>query len=232
MLLVRSLALLFALSIGCAPLAADPPGKAVPRPEVQFVSQYIRALSETESIRADEEAHLTSTINSKEHYASCVHFSQLQMRAMGSAADLTVAYRLGGEASETPALLVRYYTTRRGLFGSLRNLCQAPLQGSKLDTPKIEAAISKVRADIEDLDKSLLQMSVIVFDALTTRAPDKAGNTSRLIVTKGERDQLVHQISVGFKRLDAKDANYTVSAAALLWEYLVRRGYRCVDEPA
>jgi hypothetical protein len=85
---------------------------------------------------------------------------------------------------------------------------------------------------MEDLDKSLLQMSVMVFDVLTRPAAEKAGPMRRLIVTKKERGGLIHQISISFKRLDAKDENYTVSAATVLWEYLARKGYRCADEPA
>jgi len=108
------------------------------------------------------------------------------------------------------------------------------LQGPKSgpDSGKVAAGMSKVQADMEDLDTSLPQLSVMVFGVLISPAPDRAGRMSRLIVTKKERDTLVHQISISFKRLDAKDESYPVSAATVLWEYLARKGYRCADEPA
>jgi len=153
---------------------------------------------------------------------------------MATAANLAALYKLGGDAKETPGFLVKYYVTKGEMFHSLSNMCQTMLQGSKpgLDYGKIATGMPKLRADMEDLDKSLLLMSVMVFDVLISPAPDRAGRMSRLIVTKKERDTLVHQISISFKRLDAKDANYTVSAATVLWEYLARKGYRCADEPA
>ncbi len=196
--------------------SADPD----PSREIQFVSEYIRALSESESIRADAEQNLKTANTPQERLSSCVHTTQLQMHAMAAAANLTAPYKLGGDAKETPGLLVSYYVTKGEMFRSLGNMCRTT------------AGLPKLRADMEDLDKSLLQMSVMLFDVLINPAPDKAGHMSRLIVTKRERDGLVHQISISFKRLDAKDANYTVSAAALLWEYLARKGYHCADEPA
>lgn len=223
------------LLLATAPPAAsgDREGYSPDR-EVQFVSEYIRALSESESIRADAEQDLKTANTPQERFSSCVHTTQLQMHAMATAANLAALYKLGGDAKETPGLLAKYYATKGEMFNSLSNMCQTMLQGPKpgVDYGKIAVGMPKLRADMEYLDKSLLLMSVMVFDVLINPAPDKAGHMSRLIVTKRERDDLVHQISISFKRLDAKDANYTVSAAALLWEYLARKGYRCADEPA
>ena len=153
------------------------------------------------------------------------------MHAMVRAANLTAPYKLDGDARETPGFLVNYYATKGEMFRSLGNMCQTMLQGPK---PGLDhaAAMPKLGADIENLDKSLPLMSVMVFNALISPTPDKAGHMSRLIVTKQERDALIHQISFSFRRLDAKDANYAVSAATVLWEYLARKGYRCADESA
>ena len=207
---------------------ADPP----PRREAQFVSEYIQALSESESIRADAERDLKTAKSPQERFSSCVHTTQLQMHAMATAANLAARYKLGGDTNETSGLLVKYYVTKGGMFHSLSTMCHTMLQGSKPGLEKIAAGMPKLRADMEDLDKSLLLMSVMVFDVLISPAPDRAGRMSRLIVTKKERDTLVHQISISFKRLDAKDESYPVSAATVLWEYLARKGYRCADEPA
>ena len=205
------------LLLATAPQAAcGDSARYSPHREVQFVSEYIRALSESESIRAEAEQGAKSP---QAQFSSCVHTAQLQRRVMANAANLAASYSFGGDAQQTPGLLVSYYVTKGEMFRSLGNMC------------RIGAGMAKLRTDMEDLDKSLLQLSVMVFDVLTSPAPDKAGPMRHLIVTRKERDGLVHQISTSFKRLDARDENYTVSAATVLWEYLARRGYRCADEP-
>jgi len=207
-----------AILLAAAPQAAcgDSAGNS-PQREVRFVSEYIRALSETENIRATAEQK--SAKSPRARFSSCVHAAQLQSQAMARAASLAGSYTFAGDAQQTPGLLVSYYVTKGEMFGSLGNMCRTG------------AGTAKLRADMDDLDKSLLQMSVMVFGVLTRPAADTAGPMRRLIVTRKERDSLVHQISISFKKRDAKDENYIVSAATVLWEYLARKGYRCADEP-
>jgi len=220
-----------AILLAVAPQAAAADAADSPHREVQFVSEYIRALSEMESIRAGAEQELKTAKKPEERFSSCVHAAKIQMHALATAANLAASYTFGGDAKQTPGLLVRYYATKGEMLKSLGNLCQSMLQGSKPGLEKIAAGMPKLRTDMEDLDKSLLPMSVMVFDVLLSPAPDKAGRTNRLFATKRERDDLVHQISISFKRLDAKDESYPVSAATVLWEYLARKGYRCADDP-
>lgn len=212
------------------PAYADPAGQ----PEIQFVSDYIRALSDIEGIRANAESDLKTAKNPQEQFSSCVHTTELQMHAMADAANLAATYKLTGDSKETPALLVKYYATKGEMFNSLGGMCATMLQGPKpgVDYGKVAVGMPKLRADMEYIDKNLLLMSVMVFNALISPTPDKQGHMSRLMVTRKERDQLVHQINTGFKKLDAKNSNYTVSSAAILRDYLARKGYKCADDPA
>jgi len=189
-----------------------------PHREVRFVSEYIRALSQTENIRAATEQKIGRSPQAR--LSSCVHAAQLQSQAMAKAANLAGSYTFAGDAQQTPGLLVSYYVTKGEMFRSLGNMCRTG------------AGTTKLRADMDDLDESLLQMSVMVFGVLTRPAADTAGPMRRLVVTRKERDSLVHQISISFKKRDARDENYIVSAATVLWEYLARKGYRCADDPA
>lgn len=204
------------------------------QPEIQFVSDYIRALGEIEHVRAEGEGELKTATSPNEQFSSCVHTAQLQMHAAADAANLAATYKLTGDSKETPSLLVKYYATKGEMFNSLSSICQTMLQGPKpgVDYGKLMADMPKLRADMEYADKNLLPMSVLVFSALISATPDKQGHMSRLIVTKKERDDLVRQINLNFTGLDAKEANYTVSAVAILRDYLVRKGYTCTDDPA
>jgi hypothetical protein len=120
------------------------------------------------------------------------------------------------------------------MFNSLSGMCQTMLEGPKpaVDYGKVAVGMPKLRADMEYADKNLLLMAALVFNVLISPTPDKAGHMSRLIVTRKERDELVHQINISFKNLDAKNADYAVSSAAILRDYLARKGYKCADESA
>jgi hypothetical protein len=216
------------LLLGCS--AQAQPGA---HPEVRFVSDYIRALSDVENIRADAERDLKTAKTPMKQFSSCVHTTQLQMHAMADAANLAATYKLAGASKDTPSLLVKYYAAKGEMFNSLSDMCQTMLQGPRpgVDYGKVAVGMPKLRADMEHTDKMLLLLTVEVFSTLISPTPDKQGHMSRLVVTKAERDDLVHQINVSFKGLDAKDANYSVSSASLLRDYLSRKGYHCADDP-
>jgi hypothetical protein len=228
--MLRRVAIAVSLLLIITALAAE----AGAHREVQFVSDYIRALSETENIHADAERDLKTANNPQEKFSSCVHTTELQTLVMADAANMAATYKLTGESKEAPSLLVKYYATKGEMFNSLGDMCATMLQGPKpgVDYGKVAVGMPKLRADMEHTDKNLLLMAVLVFNVLISPTPDKQGHMSRLIVTRKERDQLVHQINTGFRNLDAKNANYTVSSAAILRDYLARKGYKCTDDPA
>jgi hypothetical protein len=58
------------------------------------------------------------------------------------------------------------------------------------------------------------------------------GGADHLIITKAERDYLVHGIKSRFgDKRSQHDQNYIVSAASMLEFYLEKKGYKCSDEP-
>lgn len=226
--MTRNIAIAFSLVIAGSILT---PALAQQK-EAKFVSDYIHALSEIESIRADTESDLNTTQSPQEQFSSCIHATELQMHAMADDANLAATYKFTGSSKDTPALLVQYYATKGQMFNALSDICETMLEGPKqgIDYGKIAVKMPKLRADMEYTDKNLLMMSVFVFNVLIRPTPDRQGHMSHLIVTRKERDELVRQINASFKTLDAKDANYTVSSAAILRDYLARKGYKCADE--
>jgi len=198
---------------------------------VEFVSAFIRALSGSEDIRLEAVAELTNE-SPQDKLSSCIHTTQLQMHEMADAANLAATYKFGGDSKDTPSLLLKYFATKGEMFNSLGNMCETMMEGPKpgIDYGKIAAAMPKLRADMEYIDKNLLPMAVMVFNVLIRETPDKQGHMSRLIITREQRDQLVRDINRGFKGLNAKNANYVVSSAAILKDYLARKGYKCADE--
>jgi hypothetical protein len=199
---------------------------------LEFVSAYLRSLSGAEEIRVQGVAELSNE-SPEGNFSSCIHSTQLQMHEMADAANLAATFKFGGDSKDTPSLLVKYFATKGEMYNSLGNMCETMLEGPKpgVDYGKIAAAMPKLRADMEYCDKNLLPMTVLVFNVLIRETPDRQGHMSRLIITRQQRDQLVRQINEGFKGLNAKNANYVVSSAAILKDYLTRKGYKYADEP-
>jgi hypothetical protein len=47
-----------------------------------------------------------------------------------------------------------------------------------------------------------------------------------------ERNELVRVLYASFgEKMDQKEQNYTVSSATLLRDFLIRKGFKCADEP-
>jgi hypothetical protein len=54
---------------------------------------------------------------------------------------------------------------------------------------------------------------------------------SHLVITRAERDRLVHELTLAFgQKMGQANQNYTVSSASVLKEYLIR-DYKCDDDP-
>jgi hypothetical protein len=62
--------------------------------------------------------------------------------------------------------------------------------------------------------------------------PDNEGHMSRLRITRAERDELLRSLQIDFDgKMDQTDTDYIVGAATVLRNYLIKKGYKCSDEP-
>lgn len=85
---------------------------------------------------------------------------------------------------------------------------------------------------VEFIDKAIFQTAPAVFATPIQMKENSRGGADHLIITKAERDDLVHQIKLAFgDKLNQHDQNYIVSAASVLEFYLEKKGYKSSDEP-
>ena len=91
----------------------------------------------------------------------------------------------------------------------------------------------KLTAKNEYLDRTLFEVSALVFGMLIDSKPDKDGHASRLIIMRTERDRLIDSLQSGFgKKMDKKgDQGYFVASGTVLRDLLSKKGYHCADEP-
>jgi hypothetical protein len=88
----------------------------------------------------------------------------------------------------------------------------------------------QIRGEMDFIDHALFEASPAVFATLIDLKADSKGHASHLIITKEERAKLIDDLDTDFgPKLDAKDQNYTVSAAKILKGYLLK-DFKSSDE--
>jgi hypothetical protein len=101
-----------------------------------------------------------------------------------------------------------------------------------VDYGALAADAPKLTATLEHIDRSLFQATPLIFATLIADKPDSQGHMSRLRITRAERDKLARFLQIDFgDKMNATDQNYIVSSASVLRDYLIKKGYKCSDDP-
>jgi hypothetical protein len=95
------------------------------------------------------------------------------------------------------------------------------------------ARAPELTAHMEDIDKSIFEMSKAMFFALVDEGRQEVdGNLHHLLLTKTERTSMVQSIEKSFgPTLEDNNASHIVSAAWAIKYGLTRPHYRSADEP-
>jgi hypothetical protein len=89
----------------------------------------------------------------------------------------------------------------------------------------------ELRGQLDFIDHALFEASPAVFATLIDLKEDSKGHASHLTITKEERAKLVDNLNTAFgTKLDAKDQNWSVSAASVLKAYLLK-DFKSSDDP-
>jgi hypothetical protein len=217
---MRKVTLLF---VGLFSLAAATAAIAAP---YQFVSEYVRELGAIESIRARAEKELSGSAN--ETMATCVRNSTRFNLELTSQSAMISRMVLAAPLADLPSKIASLYDDKAAIHQKLSDLCATMMAGPKpnVDYGALSAEAPKLNAQLEFIDKTLFQVTPLIFAALIDPVPDAQNHMSRLVITATERDALVRSLDSYFgKKLDAPDQNYTVSAASVLKGYLTKKGY-------
>jgi hypothetical protein len=130
--------------------------------------------------------------------------------------------------------LVEYDKEKLDLYKNYGDGCATMLAGPKptVDYGKIAASLPKINAQVEFVDKGIFKIAPAVVGALIQMKVNSHGGLDHLIITKAERDDLIHRIKEIFgDKLNQHDQNYIVGAASVLEFYLEKKGYKYSDEP-
>ncbi len=199
---------------------------------LEFFKEYIRELAAVERIRAAaEEENSKSTDDTR--FTNAIHASSLFQLELGSQIRMLRGMNLRPPFEDLIPSITTFYERKIELWKRMTEISRAFVGGLKpgVDYSKLGAEMPQVRAQLEYIDQALFEASPMVFATLIDEKPDSKNHVSHLIVTKAEREKLISDITTDFgPKLDQKDANYTVSAAKVLKDYLLK-DFKCSDEP-
>jgi hypothetical protein len=198
-----------------------------------FVTEYVRELAAVENIRASAEQELKKAKES-EKLSNAIYTStriQLELRAQ---IEMLKGMRLDPPFETLIPDLVGFYERKITLHQKLIDICSAFLEGPKpgVDYGKLAAELPKIRAELDDLDHTLFEVTSMIFSTLINlKKADSKNHASHLIITKAERKKLIDDLTTKFgSKLDQKDQTPTVSTASVLKAYLLK-DYKCSDDP-
>lgn len=209
-------------------MAADAPASE----PYEFVSAYIRTLSNLESIRSDAERDLKSESDSQ-RMAGCIRNMESFQLELGPDISSLNEIHLTGAAKGIPQTVAGFFEFKRNAYRQMGDYCAQMVAGPKpgVDYATLAATVPKITALIEYIDKSIFDVSAMVFATLIRSTPDSQGHMSHLSITKAQMKSLARSIKLDFgAKLDQSKPNYIVSAAGIVYFYLTKKGYKGSDE--
>ncbi len=191
-------------------------------PHLQFVSEYIRQLGTIEHVRAAAESELKESKESggnqlSDCIRSCTRF-QLELK---SQIGMLATMSLNPPFEDLIKSITAFEQQKLELYKDLSDICSTLIAGPKpnIDYGKLAAEMPKITAQLEYIDESFFTLSTMVFATLIDPKPDSQNHCSHLIITRAEREKLIHSITLQFgEKLDQKNQNNIVGAASVLTE--------------
>jgi hypothetical protein len=200
-------------------------------PHLVFVTEYIRELAAIENIRAS--ASQEPKQDTASAFSNAIHASTLLQLELGSQIKMLKDMHLNSPFEELIPSIILFDQHRISAYQRIIDISTAFLSGPKpgVDYGKLSAEMSKVRAEVDYVDKALFEATPVIFATLIDPKTDSKNHASHLIITSAERTKLIDNLKTKFgSKLDQKDQNYTVSAATVLRDYLLK-DFKSSDEP-
>lgn len=220
------------LAVGLMVAAIVSPSVARANDAYAFVQEYIRELSAIEDVRAKAEGEFKE--DPSHLMPSCVRNGTRFQLQLTESIGMLKSYSLGKRFDWLVPNIVGFYQEKLRQYTDMVEICSQMLAGPKpnVDYGALAAEMPKITARLDYIDESLFKASPAIFATLIDEKPDSKNHVSRLTITCAERDALVRTINVDFgSKLNVEKQNWTVSAASVIRDYLIKKGYTCSDEP-
>ncbi len=207
-------------------------GLAAETSHLAFVSEYVRELGVNERMRELGEKDLAEAGPDKN--AAIIRSGTRIILELNSQISMMKRMTLNAPFDAVPGSIAEFYQYKISAHQKMIDLAAMLASGPKpnVDYGAMVAEAPKLTAMVEYIDRSLFQITPLIFGMLIADEPDRQGHMSRLRITRAQRDGLVRSLQVNFgDKMDRQDQNYTVSSATVLRDYLTKKGYKCSDDP-
>lgn len=199
-----------------------------------FVSEYIRELAAIERISDQVAADVKA--DGAGNMADCIRNTTRFQLELQSHVAILKTMQLNAPFDDILKDIISFDEMKIKSWTQFNNACTAmqewKIAGPKagVDYAKMVSGLPKITAQLEYIDKAMVQLSPMIFATVIDQKPDSQNHLSHLIITRVERQQLIGDIDRAFgDKLDQKDQNYTVSAASVLKAYF-QKDYLCSDD--
>lgn len=197
-----------------------------------FVQEYVRELGQLEELRAAAEDELKR--KGANPFTAGIHFGTRMQIALRTDIGQLNHIHLDPPFKELPADIVRLHEGKIKVYDRMIEIETQMLSRPKpgVDYGAMAAEMPKLRALLDSIDDSFLQMSALAFASLIDQTrPDKKGHLNRLVITKAEQQDLLMRLQNWFgAKPNQEHQNGIVGAASVLKGYL-QKDYKCSDDP-
>jgi len=218
--------------IALAALLLSATGLAAENSHLAFVSEYVREIGINEELR--ELAFKEVTEPGADKNAAMIRSGTRIVLELNSQVAMLKGMSLNPPFDKLPETIADFYEQKIDAYNRMTAMATAFVQGPKpgVDYGALAAEAPKLTAMIEYLDRSIFQATPLIFATLIADKPDSKGHMSRLRITRAERDELARSLQISFgNKMEQTDQNWIVSSATVLRDYLIKKGYKCSDDP-
>lgn len=198
-----------------------------------FKTEYIRELSANENARANAEQEVKEGVTTRDQTASAIHSSTLIQLELRSQIQMLRDTQLTSPFDTLVPNITEFYEEKIALHQKMIDISREFLVGPKpnVDYLVLLQKCRQFRASLDYIDKTLFESTTMIFAILIDQRPHSNNHLNHLVITKAEREKLVHDLTVAFgEKLEQKNQNYIVSSASVLKAYLLK-DYKCADDP-
>jgi hypothetical protein len=160
-------------------------------------------LAANEETRSAAGKELASASSQNEKLADAIHSSTLIQLELRSQVSMLKSVHLSPPFETLAPSIIDFDQLKIDLHQTMIDISSAFLAGPKpgVDYGKMATEMPKIRAVPESIDQTLFKVLRMVFATLIDQKPDSQNHLGRLVITKSERDELVHdtEVSIGDK---------------------------------
>jgi hypothetical protein len=210
---------------------------ADPRPETPhlvFVKEYVRELIADEDLKTTAEKEFAQAKSPAEQFWTGIYIGKSIQLELRSQIEMLKGMQLATPYETLIPDLVALYQRQIDLYQRLNEISAKFLAGPKpgVDYSSLAAEVPEIRAELEQLQNVVFAASALVFMTLVDPKPDSQDQVSHLLITKAEKSDLEGTLAIILEgQPNEGDHDPYVSAAMVIRGDLVKKGYKCADEP-